>query len=235
MGDLFEEYLLTHWGQTIKPDSKEVLIVHGSAHHDIHSSAWKVLTQMTTLGIVIDWKGSIAADFSATIAKMWRAFWANAGQASLKKAPLKAKLALLKRATLSVADMHFVYWPFTRARASQLDRTQLKMLASLARLRPNIDDTAETFWKRRRMHATKLQAHMGSWSFRWAKRVVKWDEHLRRATTSSLPSQLVRIRTADDLQQRRWKWNRPCVRAVPGAINARYSESVEIANTFSNL
>ena len=212
MGDLFEEYLLTHWGQTIKPDSKEVLIVHGSAHHDIHSSAWKVLTQMTTLGIVIDWKGSIAADFSATIAKMWRAFWANAGQASLKKAPLKAKLALLKRATLSVADMHFVYWPFTRARASQLDRTQLKMLASLARLRPNIDDTAETFWKRRRMHATKLQADMGS-----------------------MPSQLVRIRTADDLQQRRWKWNRHCVRAVPGAINARYSESVEVAKTFSKL
>ena len=174
----------------------------------------------------------MAVDFKATVAKMWRAFWANAGQASLKRAPLKAKIALLKRATLPVVDMHFVYWPFTTGRASQLDRVQRKMLASLARLRPNVDDTMETFWRRRRKHATQLQEEMGSWSRRWAKRVVKWDEHLHRATSSCFPSQLVKICTAQELQQRRWRFSRPCVRATPGAINPRYSEAISIAKTF---
>ena len=163
---------------------------------------------------------------------MWRAFWANAGHASLKKAPLKATLALLNRATLPVADLHFVYWPFTTSRALQLDRVQRKMLASLANLRPNSSDTTDTFWNRRRKHAAQLQDTMGSWSRRWAKRVVKWDQHLHRAKTSFLPSQLVKIRNAEELQQRRWRWNRPCVRAAPGAINTRFSESILTAKTF---
>ena len=162
--------------------------------------------------------------------RVWAACWANAGQASLRKAPLKAKLALLNRATLPIADMHFVHWPFTITRAEKLDKIQRQMFATVERLKPNLGDTPEAYGRRRRKRAATLQEKMGKWSDRWAKRVVRWDQHLKRASSNSFPSQLIRIRSAPELQQRRWIWTRPRCRATPGPVNARFSECIDIAN-----
>ena len=227
MADIVAEYLQEHWHQCMKPDSRQVLRLHASSADEAHSAGWEVLEQMTTLGIIIDSNGNISADFQQTKRKMWAAFWANAGQASVRNAPVKAKVALLNRATLPIANAHFVYWPFTQERAKTLDRAQRKMLATLQRIKPKFDDTRDSFFDRKRRQAALLQDKMGKWSKRWAKRITRWDEHLERAQTNSFPSQLRSVRPAGELQQRRWQFfDRPRCRATSGPANARFSESL---------
>ena len=163
---------------------------------------------------------------------MWRAFWANAGASNAKGIPFRHKLSLIQRATLSIGDQHFARWAFTLDRAKRLDRMQRKMLLVCAGLGAYTAESPEEFWSRRRRTAGKLQSELGKWSVRWATQVTNWKAHIERDPNFSWPSQLHRVRTADELQQRRWMWLRPCTRRVPGFTAARWSESVGLAEDY---
>ena len=157
---------------------------------------------------------------------MWKTFWSNAGLLSARRLPLENKLQLIQRATLPVADQHMARWPFTSHRAKQIDRMQRKMLLICNPKAPRDDELFESslFFKRRHREAAGLQRRIGCWSHRWATQVVKWHSHIRRDPNFSWPSQLLDVRSSADLQERRWLWNRPRARVLPGFTHARWTE-----------
>ena len=168
MADLFASHLLQHWGQRIKPCSKQVLPVFNAPDDSITDDSWEVVSVMRVLGHLIDSNGSIDEDFKLTQKKMWRAFWSNAGTLSARHLPLRCKLSLLTRATRCIADQHMVRWPFTAHRAGTVDRMQRKMLQVCEFLRPSDGESVELFCKRRGRSASRLQQRVGRWSVRWA-------------------------------------------------------------------
>ena len=70
MAAIFEDDLPKQWNRDIKPDRKQVLAVYGATDNDVYAESWAVLTQTTTLGIIMDWQRSIAADLHQTRRKM---------------------------------------------------------------------------------------------------------------------------------------------------------------------
>ena len=232
MADLFAKHLLSSWDQTIKPTSRQVLPVFGAEDVETSSEGWNTLSCMEVLGHYIDNRGSIDDDYSKTQTKMWRAFWANAGSFYAKRIPLRYKLLLLQRTTLSVANQHFARWPFTLERAKKFDRLQRKMLLICAAVRADAGELPDDFWNRRKRVARELQSKCGKWSVRWATQVTNWHAHIDRDPNFSWPSQLRRVRPAEELRQRRWVWQRPRTRAFPGFTCARWSESVLVAREY---
>ena len=229
MADLFAVHLQRYWSQTIKPTSKQVMSVFGATDESTIDDSWDVVFSMPVLGHLISANGSIEEDFQFTIRKMWKTFWSNAGLLSARRLPLDHKLKLIQRATLPIADQHMVRWPFTDHRAKQVDRVQRKMLLICNRCAPMPTEDSETFFKRRHREAATLQRRAGRWSHRWATQVVKWHSHIRRDPNFSWPSQLLKVRPPAELQARRWLWNRPRTRVLPGFTNARWTECVEKA------
>ena len=63
MATIFEQHLLQHWGQSIKPDSKECLPCFGSDDTELVDESWKFMSTMRVLGQLINNRGSIAKGF----------------------------------------------------------------------------------------------------------------------------------------------------------------------------
>ena len=230
MADLFGSTLLADWNQRIKPSSKQVLAPYGSPDLVPHDESWAVLDSMKVLGHIVQSTGAVGADYDATVALLWRSFYANAGLQGNRRLPLRCKLQLLQRATLPHVDGHVVRWPYTKRRARQIDKVQRRMLSGFVHVDAREEDTAEEFCKRRNSAVATLQREIGRWSVRWAARVVSWDEHLRRTRNSwCWSAQLLQIRNPEELAARRLEFGRVSTRAVPGWLCTRWTESVELA------
>ena len=184
---------------------------------------------MTILGHVIENDGSIVADFDLTVVKLWRSFWSNSGRMTSLRCPQRHRVLLLRRATLPIADQHMVRWPFTLTRARTIVRLQRNMLGKCCKVVPVSGESADNFVRRRRRLASQLQQEIGAWSLRWARQVIRWNEHLQRDPNHSWPSQLLQVRSSAELQQRRWTWGRPRTRSSPGFLFARWTECLQTA------
>ena len=149
--------------------------------------------------------------------------------------PKRHCLLLLRSATLPVADQHMVRWPYTRTRAKTIDRLQRKMVGMCCRLVPLEDETVPEFALRRKRFASQLQEEMGAWSVRWARQVVRWYGHIQRDPNWSWPSQLLAVRSADELAERRAIWGRPRTRTNAGFLCARWVEAVQEATRVAPL
>jgi len=184
---------------------------------------------MSVLGHVIQNTGSINEDFRQTEVRMWKSFWGNAGKLKSRRFAQKYKISLLQRATVPIADQHMVRWPYTRAKATLVDRMQRRMLAVTCKVDGFPGEDAAEFVKRRNRAASALQQSMGKWSVRWARQVHLWHGHVLRDPNFWWPSQLLPIRSPQELQTRRGLWHRPRTRCLPGYTYARWCEHVELA------
>jgi hypothetical protein len=229
MGDLFAQRLLSQWEQSVKQGSQQVLVMHG-AHDDSTSSFdWQVCDNMSVLGHQIQNNGSVLMDFNMTKIKLWRSFWRNAGTLQARRLPLRYRITLLKRATQPVADQHMLRWPYTKTRTKAVDLLQRRMLRMCSFMVPISMESTVDFATRRRRNAQMLQEDMGKWSLRWAHQTCKWHQHLQRDPNYSWAAQLLGVKSARELQQRRWQWSRPRTRNHPGFVCARWSEQLERA------
>ena len=149
--------------------------------------------------------------------------------------PSRLRILLIKRSVVPLLNQHMDRWAFSKERAKTLDRTQRKMLSVCLRLVAGPDESAEDFYKRRRVLIKAAQEQMGCWSIRWAKRLQEWshtlieDEEFGR---SSWPSQLTTVRPPNELAERRSVWGRPRTRALPGFFETRWCESIDVACEF---
>ena len=230
MAQIFEETLFQDWAQRVKPSSKQVLGTHGNPDLVPYDDSWTVLESMTVLGHIVQSTGAINLDYDGIVRKMWQSFYANAGAAGNERLPTHAKIKLIERATQPLLSAHAARWPFTRMRARWIDQLQRKMIGSCTRTTAEPDDTAESFMKRRNSGIASVQRRLGKWSGRWATLQTSWHAHLLRERNSwTWGAQLLKIRTPDELEQRRLTLGRVHTRAVSGWCSTRWSESLELA------
>ena len=88
------------------------------------------------------------------------------------------------------------------------------------------------FFRRRMREARQLQSRVGSWSERWAKQLLKWHSHSQRDPNQAWTRKLLTVRTPGELGERRSLFSRPQTRAMPGFTNARWAESLTVAESY---
>ena len=72
-------------------------------------------------------------------------------------------------------------WPPQPTIATELDRIQSKMVASMLRIKRQDGEGAADYCRRRNRDAAFKCRQLGRWSSHWFERVLKWDAHLERA------------------------------------------------------
>ena len=111
---------------------------------------------------------------------MWRAYWANPLSKNASHLTADDRIRLLKRSTAPLLDFRCQRWAPQTQIAKELDRHQVKMIASLLRLPYLEGERPEDYVRRRGRLAARLAQSHGPWSRRWFQRVLSWDEHLAR-------------------------------------------------------
>ena len=128
-------------------------------------------------------------------------------------------------------------WPPHRAQLSAIDRLQTKLIASAVRLSRLPGELAANYVRRRNRHASRLAISCGRWSQFWCKRVVEWDDHLRRCHfPKQWSTQLILYHDLVWLEARRQLVNngRPGVRIGAGRPTTRWEEGVDLARSIMN-
>ena len=173
---------------------------------------------------------------------MWKAFWANLGPSVANRLQVQLRLDLLDRAVTPLFDYRCTRWPMQRQIALEVDILQRKMVAS-ALLSPRLpSEPLDEYCRRRaRIAGTHCRQH-GTWSCRWARRILSWNSHLERARNAQTwPAQTLHYRGLLWLQEQRSKFSltnvfagRTGTRGLPGCVHARWHEGVQRAKGMVN-
>ena len=176
---------------------------------------------------------------SATLTKMWRAFYRNFGK-TMRSAPLDQKVKLLHRAVLPVASYRMSRWPYQAYSAGRIDRAQRKMIGILLRVRMRPGEDPATFGRRRNREATVVTRQHGTWSAHWRKRVIDWNAHLSRDQNhKSWASKTLHYHGQEWLRDQRrinafgeqssFTVGRTCTCASRGVVHKRWHDGVDTA------
>ena len=152
---------------------------------------------------------------------------------------LPSYYVLLQRAVLPQMDCRCSCWPPQVQIASEIDRTQRKMVATILGVVRLPDEAIEDFVKRRGRLAARCCKQNGLWSKRWFQRAVRWDEHLARQRDSESWSSKIRCyRDRSWLMQRRLDVGsssaiagRTNTRSAPGKVHSRWHDAIHYARS----
>ena len=133
-------------------------------------------------------------------------------------------------------------WPPQRQIASELDRVQQKMTATILRAPRAAGEDVDAYVRRRGRLARNQCLQQGQWSDFWFSRASKWDEHLARERNGySWSARLRDYRGMHWLMERRAalaprvsavvsiRAGRTGTRAAPGKVHARWHDGIEYA------
>ena len=237
----FEFHLLHSWSLSIGSDSKSFMCARGCRTPDTHTTDWahSFGNTFTALGHVLSDDGRIQPCMTATLRKMWSAFYGNFGK-TMRHAPLQVKVKLLNRAVLPSASYRMSRWPFQVHSAKRIDRTQTKMIRILMNLKLQPGEDPEAFVHRRNHAAAYEARQQGRWSNLWRKRVINWNEHCRRVQNqNSWASKALQYHGKSWLQEQRRLHavgefssltpGRTCTRSFPGIVHKRWHDGVDTA------
>ncbi|CAK0839546.1 unnamed protein product [Prorocentrum cordatum] len=191
---------------------------------------WQTVNDFPVLGHTFAANGSVAPCIQKTKKAVWKAFFANAGAASFSRAPRQVKLRLISRSCLAPFACRCSRWPPRAEQLAMVDRLQTRLVATAVRMRKCPGDSAESFARNARA-ARKAREH-GRWSTFWCKRVVDWDNHIKRAhCQQQWGTRLVLWHDGHWLQNRRRRHHRerPRTRVCLGQPAARWGEGVALA------
>ena len=168
---------------------------------------------------------------------MWKAFWGNLRPVTSQGLALPAKLQLLNRSARPCLDYRASRWPPQLQIAKEVDGMQRRMVALIMRLPRREGESPEEFFRRRARSAGKACSDCGTWSQRWFRRSIAWDEHLRRDRNStSWPAQLLEYHGGTWLAAQRLMRRSPSVfagwtgtRASSGKVHMRWHDGIELA------
>ena len=208
------------------------MLCRGSNEPWPDASKWPVVSAFPCLGHVIQDDASIRACFSNCKTLMWKAFWANCGSKTVRKAPASVKCLLLNRCCKAGLDYRCSWWPPQPAIAKELDRMQTRMMAVIMQLPRVSDETPADFVRRRNRLAASECRTIGRWSIHWYKRAVQWDNHIARNHSPTCWPMLLRDFHDDSwlLEQRAANnFHGAQTRASPGRPPMRWQEGVALA------
>ena len=187
----FETELCMQWGMQIKTSSRCCMVAEGNQEVPLDIDRWPMVDTFVVLGHAIQSNGSIRACWARARNSMWKAFWANPGANAARGLGQSSKLALLQRVVRPQLSFRCSRWPPQRQIASEVDRLQQKMVASVVRLPRVAGEEAADYVRRRGRLARKSCAEQGIWSQHWFSRAVHWDDHLCRPLNfATWPAQL---------------------------------------------
>ena len=162
---------------------------------------------MNVLGHYVQNDSGIRTDWNKTKLGLWKCFWSSCGSRAGRSfgAPLKVKL--LQRSVLAFFQWKLSRWPFQKTIAIEIDALQCQMLAIIMQLPRSIHESIDQYCRRRRREARNLASECCFWSTLWARRVIKWDEHVQRGVRHKhVVARFLNFQDANWLQRRRSEW-----------------------------
>ena len=174
-------------------------------------------SNMKCLGQMLAANGSTEADYLFTKQQLWRAYFANLRDPTMRRAGVDKKIMLMKRVLTPSLSYRCPRWPFRPGLAKKLDNLQREMVARCLRLQSLPDEPPNMYFRRVRQQAAGLLSDC-RWSNVWRSRVELWGQHLDRHP-QSWPSRLLRFHDQAWLQQQRLLSNSRS--AISGRTNTR--------------
>ena len=120
--------------------------------------------------------------------------------------------------------------------ANRLDSTQLHLIAGWCNFTWHSGATWDVFKTRRNIHFRKVLHAHGRWSSFWAKSIIEWDAHCRRASSYGyFVTELLSYRDSDTLARERTNesgtanQSRTRTRNYHGHVSKRFEDSVASA------
>ena len=175
---------------------------------------------------------------------MWRAFWAKPASKEASHLSLDDRIRLLTKTLTPQLDFRCSRWPPQRLIATELDRTQRKMTATLLNVPHLPCEPIEEYVRRRGRISAKVCKDHGLWSTRWFSRATRWDSHLSRdRNIASWAARLRTFRDRDWFIQRRMQlapsdgWSasvhagRTETRSFAGCVHTRWHDGIHYALT----
>ena len=189
------------WKLEYGSDAKLFLSCEGAP--DEQHIGWQKRDHFPVLGHIVSLENSTSECWRVTRKAMWSSFWKNAGALDTATNTAK-KLALLRRWTLPRLEFVMPRWAFTKDRANDLDKLQLKMISKLVRITRDRAEDRKSYFGRRDQVCETLAEQSGRWSVLWADRLLRWSDHLRRERNAgSWASKLLRTEDAAWLRLQR--------------------------------
>ena len=114
------------------------------------------------------------------------------------------KAKLLQRTVLSNFLWKVSRWPFQKSVAVAMDKVQCSMMAIIVPCPRANNEGIDHFCRRRLRQARNICQQVGFWSTLWCKRVIDWNEHIKRgARYSHMCSRLLNYHASSWLQEQR--------------------------------
>lgn len=182
LGSGIEAYLRGEWNLQIKPSSRLAMPVANAQLNCACLDGWVIDRSYPCLGFIIDAGSGLKPEVMAVKEALWKALWRNLKRRRSMLLPQQARIRIVERAILPVAQYRWTRWSPTPALAAHVDKIQRHMLTSCVICPPIPEESANTYVRRRGRIVTAAQNKVGKWSERLYSRVVKWAEHVDRDT-----------------------------------------------------
>ena len=197
-----ERYLQAKWQLTLKPSSKQVTSAAVGAEHVTGDKidGYEVHEDFPVLGHLVNNAGSMASAFEATVQKMWKAFWGNAGSKGARTLGRQRKASLVGRAVRPLFEFVCARWPAQITYLKAIDVIQRKMISSSFGL-----------WRMSGESQRQYNSRCGRiaepyidqpWSHVRCKRMETWEDHVARHA-ELWPARICAFHDAHRLEQRR--------------------------------
>ena len=175
-----EAALLQRWCLRIGADSKEYMTCRSYPHDICVPAEWQRRSTLKCLGHHLDDDAGISSCFRFCSSAMRKSFYANLSL-GLLRASKPAKYKFLNSCVRTIASFRWSRWPYTKTYAAKLDALQRGFLTALLQIKRKPDEPLDAFVQRRHITGGHLATSCGRWSLDWARSVVSWDGHVRRA------------------------------------------------------
>ena len=174
--------LLEKYRLSIKPTSKETLIIRGrvGGRLCVPIPGWKEREAMLVLGHVISASGAATQAWKSVQRSAWVAFWKQGGKATCKPIGPRRLLSLLERCVWPILSFRCPLLPPRVGLLKEGATMQRKMLACALRLRPEPGEDPMTWGSRRSRALQQYLCANRRWDTRWCSLFVMWFEHCKR-------------------------------------------------------
>jgi hypothetical protein len=159
------------------------MVAKGNRSTPLHPEKWNLVSLLPVLGHEVQDDGGIMREWHHTKAKLWGAYWRNAGSSKIKAASTVWKARLLNQTVVPCFSWKVSRWPWQKTVAIALDALQVNMMAKILCVPRGDGEDIDHYCRRRNRLARDVSLKTGMWSRLWARRMTDWHNHLSRAAT----------------------------------------------------
>ena len=223
----FEEVLQDKWGQTIKPQSRQICLPRGVPSGRIHLGKWEVCDGFRVLGVEIQDNAETDRSWMETAKTARKLFWRISRTADYRSLAAEYRLRTLDAQILPFLLHRLTALPLHFSRLYQVQKLQREFYAKTLRIKlPQGLTKQQRAQQRQAIVTSRMTGRF--WHQRLASSQVKLDAHVRRsAWRKSWPGMLAFYR--DPAKHQRWLQTGRLCRRYQGHVPQRWDRSVSEA------